>query len=78
MLELRRVNAHVYDVFVGNQWVDHTRVKKGRSYTFVISGAPLPKAVLRWLHDVLAPNMPINYNQPLEQTLHNCAAIVSR
>lgn len=70
--EIRRVDARTYDVFQGNQWSDHTRVRQGRSSTFVLAGQPLSHGFLKHLHGVLAPNMPINYSQPHSTTLNNC------
>ena len=72
MYTLRRVNANTYDVFIGNQWGDHSRIKQGRSSTYVVSGNKLPYAFLKHLHSFLAFNMPINYDQPHERTLNNC------
>lgn len=70
--EIRRVDARTYDVFTGNQWSSWSRVKKGRSSTFVAAGEALSHGFLKHLHHILAPNMPINYNQPHTTTLHNC------
>lgn len=70
--EIRRVDARTYDVFTGKQWDEHIRVRQGRSSTFVQSGKPLSHGFLKHLHGVLAPNMPINYNQPHSVTLNNC------
>lgn len=73
--EIRRVNARTYDVFTGNQWDEHSRVQQGRSSCWVTAGTKLPYALLKHLHQTLAPNMPINYNQPHVVTLANCASI---
>jgi len=72
MYTIRRIDNNTYDVFTGKQWGTHTRVRQGRSSTFVLAGERLPYNFLKHLHGVLAPNMPINYNQPHEQTLTNC------
>lgn len=71
-MEIRRVDHNTYDVFQGRQWGTWTRVRKGRNNTYALGGEKLPKALLKFLHDILAPNMPINYGQNLETTLHNC------
>jgi hypothetical protein len=68
-LELRRIDRYTYDVFMGNQWVDHTRVRQTRSGVRVISGNRLPYAVLKELNRVLHPSMPITYGQTVEQML---------
>lgn len=75
--EIRRVNARTYDVFTGNQWGTHSRVHHGRSSTWVTSGEKLPYNFLKGLHNILAPNMPINYNQPHDTTLANCAKLAA-
>jgi len=72
MYTIRRIDARTYDVFVGNQWSTHSRVRQGRSSTFVAQGERLPYAFLKHLHHILAPNMPINYGQSHETTIDNC------
>jgi len=72
MYTIRRVDHNTYDVFLGNQWSDHTRIRAGRSSTFVVSGQRLPHPFLKYMHTVLHPSMPINYGQPHELTLDNC------
>lgn len=71
-MEIRRIDNNTYDVFMNTQWDEHSRVRKGRSSTYVVSGNKLPHALLKELHGILAPNMPINYGQGLLQTLDNC------
>jgi hypothetical protein len=77
MMEIRRVDNNTYDVFQGRQWGTHTRVRKGRTNTYVLLGEKLPKGLLKFLHDILAPNMPVNYGQGLEVTLNNCATLAA-
>jgi hypothetical protein len=72
MYEIRRVDYNTYDVFTGNQWGSHSRVRQGRSSAYVMHGERLPYGFLKHLHANLASNMPINYNQPHETTLINC------
>lgn len=74
-MEIRRIAPHVYDVFFNKQWDEHSRVRQGRSSTFVVSGNKLPHPVLKELHSLLAPNMPVNYGQSVEQTVNNCAVL---
>ena len=72
MIELRRVGPFVYDLFQGNQWSTWSRVRKGRSSTFVMEGERLSYDMLKALDRILAPNMPITYGQDLETMLrHN-------
>lgn len=76
-IEVRRVNANTYDVFLGKQWVDHSRIRQTKHATFVVSGNKLHRNVLRELHEVLAPNMPVNYGQNFVQTVFNCQVLAS-
>jgi hypothetical protein len=70
-MELRRIDNNTYDLFQGKGWDNHTRVRKGRSSTFVVTGEKLPRQELKQLHEVLHPTMPISYGQPLNEMLHN-------
>jgi hypothetical protein len=70
--EIRRVSPTTYDIFSGNQWGTHSRIHRGRNNTHVTKGEKLPYSFLKHLHNVLAPNMPINYGQTHQQTLDNC------
>ena len=73
-IEVRRVGPYLYDLFMDNQWDAWSRVRKGRSSTFVTAGAKLPHAVLKALDEVLHPIMPITYGQQLSTMLtHNDA-----
>ena len=72
---IRRFSHNTFDCFFGTQWDDHTRVRRGRHFTSHVSGARLPHATMKELHDILDVNMPINYNQTPYQTLANCVAI---
>ena len=74
-MEIRRIDNNTYDVFMNTQWDEHTRVRKGRSSTYVLSGNKLPHPVLKELHSLLAPNMPVNYGQSPQQTVNNCAVL---
>jgi hypothetical protein len=74
-IEARRIDHNTYDLFIGTQWSDWIRVRRGRNGTYRLVGIRVPKAVLHWLNDVLAPNMPINYGQDIECMLHNINAI---
>lgn len=75
MYEIRRVNHNTYDVFIGNQWVDHSRVRVGKTAAWVLSGLKLPHGFLKHLHSICAWNMPINYNQDHETTVFNCQVL---
>jgi hypothetical protein len=72
MYAIRRVDNNTYDVFIGNQWATHSRVRKGRSSAWVVSGEKLGHAILREFHSILHPSMPINYTQSHDTTLDNC------
>lgn len=74
-MEIRRVNRNTYDVFLGTQWSDWSRVRKGRSSTFVVAGAKMARDVLKDLHEVLWPGLPVNYGQTLPQTIQQLHAI---
>lgn len=74
-MEFRRVAANVYDVFQGTQWGTHSRVRQTKTGVYVMSGEKLPHRVLKWLNSVLAPNMPINYGMPQEQTIQHCRVL---
>jgi hypothetical protein len=71
MIELRRVSHNVYDVFAGTGWGWHSRVKRGKHDTFVMFGVRIPKHILKDLHQVLHPTLPITPGMTLEQTLSN-------
>lgn len=76
-MEIRRLDHNTYDFFQGAQWGTWSRVRKGKHNTYLLGGEKLSKGMLRFLHDILAPNMPINYGQPLEVTLHNCQTLAA-
>lgn len=77
-MEVRRINRFTYDVYTGTQWDGWSRVKQGRSSTYVVAGAPMPKGMLRDLHEILHPTMPITYGQTVGQMLDNFYAIETR
>lgn len=78
-IEARRVDRNTYDIFLGNQWSSWVRVRQGRSSTYRIAGERVEHSLLKWLHDVLAPNMPITYGQDMNtMILNNNAIIASR
>ena len=70
-LEVRRVSKYVFDLFYGTQWDQWSRVKKGRSSTYVVQGQHLPKPELHRLHEILDPRMPITYGQSVDEMLFN-------
>lgn len=74
-IEARRIDNNTYDLFIGNQWSDWIRVRRGRSSTYRLAGIRVEHALLKWLHDVLAPNMPITYGQDMNTMLINNNAI---
>lgn len=76
-MEIRRVDHNTYDIFTGRQWGTHTRVRKAKHNTYVVSGEKITHGLLKFLHSILAPNMPINYNQGLEITLSNCQVLAA-
>lgn len=69
--EARRIDKNTYDVFFGNQWSDHVRVRQNRAGTYRVSGMKVDHAVLRWLNGLLAHNMPITYGQDMQTMLFN-------
>jgi hypothetical protein len=77
-IEVRRINRFTYDLFIGTQWDDAVRVKQGRSSTYVVLGQPLPKPLLRDLHEILHPTMPITYGQTLGEMLDAFHAMQTR
>ena len=77
-MELRRLNAYTYDVFINSSWNEWSRVRQGRVASYVVAGQRLPKFVLNYLHDALHPAMPITPGQSLEDMLFNNNAINSR
>lgn len=78
MIELRRISHNVYDVFAGKGWEWHSRIKRAKHDTFVMFGHRIPKQVLKDLHQVLHPNLPITPGMTLEQTLFNLNHITWR
>ena len=78
-MEARRIDRNTYDVFFGKQFSPDgsgwSRVRQGRNSTYVLVGEKVDHPTLRWLHSVLAPNMPITYGQSIETMLHNNLAI---
>lgn len=56
-MEIRRVNKYVYDIFLGTQWDGWSRIRKGRSSTFVMQGNKLSYALLKQLDAVLNPSL---------------------
>ena len=76
--EVRRVDRFTYDLFVGKGWDNHVRIRQGRSSTYRLSGNRISKPDLHDWHEVLAPNMPINYGQTVEELLFNINAINGR
>jgi hypothetical protein len=74
-MEARRLDRNTYDIFMGAQWTDWTRVRQGRTGTYRIAGQKVDHAVLKELNDILAPNMPITYGQDMHTMVRNNLAI---
>jgi len=78
-MEARRLNNNTYDIFQGKQFSacgsGWSRVRQGKHNTYVVAGEKVDHSTLRWLHSVLAPNMPITPGQSMEQMVHNNNAI---
>lgn len=70
-MELRRVSYNTFDCFYGKGWDNHSRVRKSKAGTYVMSGNRLPKPELRALDNVLSPTLPITPGMSLEQTEFN-------
>jgi len=68
---IRRIDKYTYDLFTGTGWDQWVRVRKGRSSTFRLAGEHISHGMLKWLDSFLSPSFPINYNQPLQETLVN-------
>jgi len=75
MIELRRISFNTYDLFMGTGWQNHSRVRRAKHDTYVMSGSRLPKPLLRDLHHILHPSLPITPGMTLEQTLNNLSHI---
>jgi hypothetical protein len=75
LMEIRRVEKNVFDVFQGSGWHNWTRIKNTRGNTFVLAGSRLPRPMLRELHEILFPYFPINYGQSVEETVRNLGII---
>lgn len=74
-MELRRIAHNVYDVFPDVGWNFHSRIKRAKHNTYVMFGFPIPKSVLKDLHEVLHPSLPITPGMSLERTLFNLSNI---
>lgn len=74
-IEARRIDRNTYDLFLGTQWSDHVRVRQGHHSTYRVSGQRVDHELLKWLHGVLAVNMPITYGQDLNTMINNVNAI---
>jgi hypothetical protein len=74
-IEARRIDNNTFDIFLGTQWSDWIRVRKGRSSTYRLAGIRVEHSLLKWLDEVLAHNMPITYGQDMNTMLHNINAI---
>lgn len=78
-IEARRIDRNTYDLFIGKQWGDWIRVRQGRNGTYRLAGMRVDHALLKWLHTVLAHNMPITYGQDMStMLLHNNAINATR
>lgn len=74
-MEMRRVDNNTYDIFRGKGWDNWTRVRKGRSSTYGVTGMRVPHQTLKDLDQVLNPHLPICYGQSFEQTITNLEAM---
>lgn len=70
-MELRRISYNTWDLFQGNGWNNHTRIRKGKAGVYRMFGAHLQRQVLKELDAVLYPNFPITYGMTVEQTVAN-------
>jgi hypothetical protein len=75
IIEARRIDNNTYDLFLGNQWSDWIRVRQGRSSVYRLAGIRVEHSLLKWLHTVLASDMPITYGQDMNTMLINNNAI---
>ena len=74
-MDIRRVDFNTYDLFLNNGWDKHTRVRKGRSSTYVLAGERISHALLKDLDRILSPRFPINYGQSFEHTCFNLESL---
>lgn len=74
-IEARRIDRNTYDLFFGTQWSDWVRVRQGKNGTYRLMGMRVDHALLKWLHGVLAHNMPITYGQDMNTMILNNNAI---
>lgn len=78
-MEARRLDRNTYDIFFGKQFspdgLGWSRVRQGRNSTYVLAGERVDHSTLKYLHNVLAPNMPVTYGQDIPTMLHNNMAI---
>lgn len=74
-IEARRIDRNTYDLFLGNQWSDWIRVRQNRNGVYRVAGIRVDHSLLKWLAEVLAPNMPITYGQDMNTMLINNNAI---
>jgi hypothetical protein len=77
LIEARRIDNNTYDLFLGTQWGDWVRVRQGRSSTYRLAGMRVGHDLLRWLHGVLARDMPITYGQDINTMICNNNAIIA-
>lgn len=74
-MEARRVDRNTFDIFFGKQWGTWTRVRCNRHGVYRVAGEKVDHRTMKELGEMLAPNMPINYGQTIQQTYFNCLAI---
>ena len=52
-MEARRLDRNTYDIFYGNGWDNHVRIRQGRENTYRIGGGRITHPELKELHEVL-------------------------
>lgn len=74
-MEARRIDNNTYDIFLGNGWVDHIRVRQNRRGVYQLKGQRKSKEFLEHLDTILDPRMPITPGQSVYEMLNNIKAI---
>jgi hypothetical protein len=77
-MELRRLSWNTYDLFMGNGFENHSRIRQSKTGVYVMSGQHLPKHVLRELDNTLFNNFPITPGICLEETSRRLTHITWR
>jgi hypothetical protein len=75
MFELRRISYNTWDLFQGKGWDTVSRIRRGKSGTFVMAGMRLSRPLLKELDATLYNNFPCTPGMSLEQTVNHLSHI---